>query len=80
MDAFALDLPLEYEVVGACVEGVPELLLVGADGTLYALSLVDGRPYRADLSRQWIIDSTVSTETLRRFANHAVTRQRLTPR
>jgi hypothetical protein len=79
MDAFPLDLPPEYEVIGECVDDVPELLLVGSDGTLYALNLVDGRPYLADVRRQWIIDSTVSTETLRRLANPAVTRQRRSP-
>ena len=68
MDAAPLDLPMEYEVIGECADDATQLLLMGADGSLYALSLRDGRPCLADLTRPWVVDATVPTSTLRLLA------------
>lgn len=80
MDASPLDLPMEYEVIGECVDDATQLLLLGADGSLYALSLRDGRPYLADPTRVWMVDATVPTETLRHLVHTSLGRRWATVR
>lgn len=62
------DHPMDYEVIGEHQANPMRLLVLGADGRLYALDLVGGDILPMELGDQWVLDVADLRVKLQRMA------------